>query len=289
MRRSRTFVVIASLMAAALVGCGDDGGDDEEVSRSTSTTVDEAEAPAGSTEAADGGSSTTEVSTSSPGAGDAATSTSSGVPDTPKDRPAQSPAGEAAPAPVPPGTYLYRVSGTARTSTGSFDVPPEAQLVVDPPQGADQRQTRKSDQGDLEQVLRFSGDGIRLVRQKVAAPQGSKEFRPEPPVVTVPHPLSPNQHWSWEMKSEDGLTTLKADLTALRREDVMVGGETVSTWVLRVVTSTSGDVTSNGTTTLWYSPHHRLVAKSHSQMKGTFGGVQYESDTTEELTSTKPV
>lgn len=198
------------------------------------------------------------------------------------------PAGDAAPTPVAPGTYTYTVTGSARSSLGSMDLPPEAHLVVHPPEGADQRQSRESQQGSQEQVLRFSADGTRLVRQTLESPQASKDFRPEPPVLTIPHPIAVNQTWAWEMRSTDGATTVKSQFTALRQEEIVIGGEPVVTWVLGAQVQTTGDVNSTIVSTIWYSPRYRLAVQTHAKANGSFSGIRFESDTTEKLVSVTP-
>jgi len=81
---------------------------------------------------------------------------------------------------------------------------------------------------------------------------------------------------------------VKGDFAALRREDVAVGGETVVTWVLRAHVTSSGDAVSTIASTIWYSPRYRLAVQTHAQARGSFGGMQFQSDTTEKLVSVTP-
>lgn len=301
---------VAALLLASLLAAGCSGDDEDEVASSgeSATTTSFAAQETTSTLAALGGGggegradeTTSTLAATAGGQGPAEAPAPAESPTSPQAPAAgvvtnngaasatPRPAGETTPTPVAPGTYTYAVTGSARSSAGTMDVPPESRLVVHPAQGTDQRQSREAEQGSQEQVLRFAADGTRLVRQTFETPQGSKDFRPEPPVLAIAHPIAVNQTWAWEMRSTDGATTVKSEFTALRQEDVVVGGETVSTWVLRAQVQTSGDVTSTIASTIWYSPRYRLAVQTHANGRGSFSGFQFESDTTEKLVSVTP-
>lgn len=290
-------VFCAALMLAVAAGCADDDRQPAERSSEDATTAtDVSAAPTTSSAVQEPG---TAAGTDAPSAKARSTNAPASAPSTtgpagtmdtgsqPTDAQAS---GATTLAPAQPGSYRYAVSGSYRTTAGTRQPPPEAFLVIDPPQGADQREARDGGggQGSQETVVRYGPDGVLVVRSSISSPQGSKEFRPDPPVLQQPWPTQPGRQWSWQMKSTDGLTTVKGDFEVLRTEAVDVGGQMVDCVVVQGVVATSGDFTSTSRMTTWWSPEHRLVAQRHTKTDGTFGGQRFTGDITEKLASTTP-
>lgn len=295
----RAWLAVVAAATLALAACGGGDGDqapDGQEAKTGSSTTSTTAAATVTEPGADPGtldnpisSTTVRVGSRGGGAADAPSPTTGASQATAESPAAAAPVPvETEPRPLAPGTYVYAVSGTAKAGASTFQLPPESKLVVDPPAGDDQRLSRQSDQGSQEQTLHYKPDGTYLLRQSIASPQGNKEFLPDPPVSSFPHPLNAERKWSWEMRSTDSKTTVKADFAVVRTEAVVIGGETVNTVVISSVIVTSGDVASTIRSTVWYSPGHRLTVKTEGNAKGTYNGLAFESNFTETLTSTRP-
>lgn len=274
---------LALVLGVALTACG--GGDDtapRDERTSTTTTTSPADAPS-TTAPPDPGAGTG----SSTGPAAAATAATSSTTVSRGAGSTGAPAAASAPKPAVSGTYTYDVTGSARTAVGAMPIPPQTNLVVDAPNGSEQRSTRKSEQGSTEQVLRYGADGVKLVSQRAAAPQGSVEFRPAAPVVAYPAPTAGRQ-WSWEMTSTDGKVKVRATFTAVRPEALTVGGVAVDTWVVQGHITTTGDISSTIDTTTWWSPRHSIAVREDASGRGTYSGVSFQSETSERLRSLQP-
>jgi len=191
-----------------------------------------------------------------------------------------------------PGTYTYKASGTSTSGT-----PPTTKqqsgsstLKVDPATGTDQHSTETSDQaGTSESTYRFASNGVLIVDLKMSG-QANAEFKPDPPVLGLPHPWTNGQQWSWDMKSTDGNTTIHGDFKITGTESVTVGGTSVDCvkfdYTLNVKTSFQGaPVTVTITGTRWQSEKYSLLIKDHSVTDaGAFG----KFDFTKTLDSVNP-
>ena len=285
--RNRLPAVLLALSLVFAGACG--GGDDDEVdtAASSSTTTTEAAAPdaptggdSPSTTTAEGGPG---VSVSAGGGKSTATTakTSSGS--------GSGSASSGAYKPAAPGSYSYRTTGKASSPAfGEQPIDREDALKVEPPAGSDQKNVRTSQEGSTEQVFRFAPDGVRLVSMKISNRQVTKEFRPNPPAMVLPYPLTVGQEWSWKMTSTDNATNVEGRFKFVRREAIDVGGESHQAAVIEATVVTSGDVTSTSRQTIWTSESLRLILQEKNVSDGQFGQVTFHSETTSKLKSTKP-
>jgi hypothetical protein len=179
-----------------------------------------------------------------------------------------------------PGKYAYRVTGTESGQR----VDRTAELVVDPPNGADQRHSQQTQEGRSDTIFRHQPDGIYVVSIVVTQGFIQKEFRPNPPALTLPQPASLGRTWSWTASSTDRRTTLHSSFKILRTENQTIGGEVVPTVVVELTTTTSGDVQSTAENTLWISENYRLIVRVDENERSQVG----QSQTSSVLISTKP-
>jgi hypothetical protein len=172
--------------------------------------------------------------------------------------------------------------GTPRDAAGT------STLTVDPAAGGRQHSALADSQGRTEQDVVVRTTGTFLARLAITNPAFSKEFRPAAPVLLVPDPASPGRSWSWTAKSTDGKTTAAVTARVARRETLTVGGEKLATSVVVSTLRLTGDVAYTGQMETWYDPVHRLTAKEHTKGSGTVSGVQFTTDITSVLRSTRP-
>lgn len=188
-----------------------------------------------------------------------------------------------------PGRYTYASSGMfSSLLSGPQPRSGGVVLVVDPPQGHEQRSVRQASDLTTEQVLRFEGDGTYLVSMSQTFLGVRKDFRFEPPVLALPTPAEAGRSWSWRATSTDGRTTVDAGLRVSRAETVDVGGVPVPTVVVEARVSTGGDVVASSTQELWVSERHRLIVRLHEVTDGRLGAISFRSESTDHLTSLAP-
>jgi hypothetical protein len=282
MRRSLVAVLAAVLQLGA---CGGDKKKDVSTSKETSTTI---ASDAGATTAVDSGGATTTAAAGTPKSGTSkkAGGTSGGTASGPQPGPQQAtPAGVKSTA---PGTYTYKVTGTAAVASPTPQkVDTTSTLKVDPLQGTDQHTSLSTPQGGQENVLRYQGDGVFIVNLKLTGPI-NKEFKIDPPGLAFPQPATVGKAWGWSATSTDGKTTVKSDFKILRTETIAIGSEQVPTVVVEAKVVTSGDITSTSTRTMWTSEAYRLIVRQDEKTNGKFGAFPFSIDTSSVMQSTKP-
>lgn len=267
-------VVSALLLTAACIGNGGDDADSAAGARPTDPTAVETSTttstPTSSSTTAGAGATTTSQPTPSGGTAGGGASAVTG------------------PQTAEPGTYTYDVTGKARTTLGDRPLPPEASTVAGAPDGVSQSFRRDSEQGSTAQVLRFDADGVKLVRQTASGPTGSFELEPEEPALVVPYPATAGRTWTHDMKSKDGKTTVHSTSTVLRAEKVTVGGEAVDAVVIQTTTKTIGEFTVTADSTTWWSLKHSIAVRTDTKARGSYTGMEFETDTSERLRSLDP-
>jgi hypothetical protein len=292
-RTTRLWAVAAVLALVAACGGGDGGSEDAARDEDATTTS-----------AADGATTTTAAE--DPGGGGAGASGDDPAPATTAapsaagggSQPASGGASGQAQALTPPqpGTYRYRVTGTATFGPTPQDVNETSTLVVDPPQGNRQRSVQRSSQGTTTTVLEYRGDGVHLAELVIEQAGVRLRFAPAQPVLAVPVPAGVGQAWAFDLASDDGCHTSHTDASVADDDDpVDVGGRRVSAAVLDLKTTLSptgkqgcSSLSANQETRMWASAEHRLVVKEEDRAKGTFSGLQFSSQTTSVLQSTTP-
>jgi hypothetical protein len=268
-RRLALLVVVLALVA----GCSR-GDDDNIATAGASSTIDDpGSTVAGETTTA-GAGDTGVASGSTPKGTAGAVATTAPAPTAP---PPPAPAGAKF---TPPGKYTYKVTGTQ----GAQKVDYTSTATIDPPNGADQHSSQTTLQGPMDQTLRHQPDGVYLVLLRQSTSFVNKEFRFDPPALTLPLPPTAGKAWSWKATSTDGKTTVDSAFTIVRTETIKVGGESVDAVVLEAKVTTSGDVNSTSTQTVWVSEPLRLILRADAKGRSTLG----EFDTSSRLQSTKP-
>jgi hypothetical protein len=192
--------------------------------------------------------------------------------------------------PTQPGKYHITVDGTQKVGAQSGDMPDET-LEVKPPNGAVQTHVTTSDDGSsrMELELEFRGDGVYIRRISTSQQGVSKTFVFDPPALTAPASATPGQKWSWSSTSDDGKTALKGEFEVLETDArVTIGGQEISTYKLRSVITTSGDIESQSIEMQWISAEHRLIVKTEGTSSGTFGPFSFSSEYRTQLDSLTP-
>jgi hypothetical protein len=185
-----------------------------------------------------------------------------------------------------PGTYTYETSGTVTAGTPR-DASGTATLTVDPPAAGRQHSLLGTDQGRTEQDVFVQPSGTYLVRLTITNPAFSKEFKPTTGLL-VPDPPTTGRSWSWQATSTDGKTTAAVTARVTGRETLTIGGDATPTIVIESTLRLTGDVTYTGHMQNWYDGAHRLSVKDHTKGNGAIGTVQFTTDITSVLRSTKP-
>ena len=285
----------ALVLVLSLASCS--GGDDSDTSASTATASAAADVSASETTGTEPTASTTPGTVSSrlgqPGATlvPAPGTTASGIP----SNTSPTPVSTAPPGPVArrrsaaPGGYTLDTTGTFTSDIGGEQpIDSESSLRVDPAVGEDQHSSLSGDQGSTEQTVRFSSTSIDLVQLKLTTPAFVKEFRPVKPVQLLPQPPTVGRTWKWTIVSTDDATTASLEAKVARTETIVIGGEKV---VCTVVTSTltlSGDIQAVSKMQTWVADRYQLTVKEHAVTTGTVQNVNFTSDTTSVMRSTKP-
>lgn len=291
--------VLAVVLGVSMAACGGkkpaaNAGKTSDATSSTSTT-------AAADAAAVGGSSTTGAqstgksgaTTTAKGSGAAgATTTVAGG--SSSGGASGSGASSAAPVGAKPGSYTYDTTGSRSGGTPPTTAPVNSKTtsVFDPSSGTTQHSAQSDGSGQgggQELVLEYRADGVYIQNLKFSG-QLNKEFKPNPPVLASPIPVTAGKQWTWDMTSTDGSTTIHADNKATGTEAVTVGGQSVDCdkldIVLTIKTTVNGaPITVTITSTRWQSAKYSMTIKTHdvTDVPG-FG----HSDTTSVLESVNP-
>jgi hypothetical protein len=274
-------------LAAVLIGACGGGG-------SNGASVKNADRPGG-----DGDVVTTTTSTNPAGPADG--TGADAAPDPAGGQPAQAqpgtqgaaPAPKSSDAPAPPGdkpfagTYKYHSVGNATLNGSAQPIDREAATLIEDLSPSDQRLTASGEQGTTIQVLRYSSDKVELVSLEMKGAV-NKKFQPPKPVLFSPAPGAVGRSWSWEATSTDGLTHVKQTSRIDRNDKLVVGGQTLDVFVVETDITITGDVSATGHLTASVSPKYRLLARSHSTLKGTYATFSFASDVTSELLGLRP-
>ena len=187
-----------------------------------------------------------------------------------------------------PGTYTYDTSGTVAAGASKRDASGTATLTVDAPSAGRQHSLLGTDQGRTEQDVVVRSGGTFLVRLAITNPTFSKEFRFAQPVLLVPDPATVGKSWSWTATSTDGKTTAAVTARITGRQTLTIGGVQTPTTVIESVLKLTGDITYTAHMQNWADLTHRLSVKDHTKGEGMFGAVQFTTDITNVMRTTKP-
>ncbi|MDT7570622.1 MAG: hypothetical protein QOE05_796 [Actinomycetota bacterium] len=276
--------VLAS--ALLLAGCGGSSAPAASKADSTPSAATSAATGTSPSAPAPGGSAAANTSGGAP-AGTSGAGTSSSTTGTTTTGTATNNGGNA-PAFTAPGSYTYDSSGTVAAGASKRDASGTATFTVDPPAGGRQHTLLGTDQGRTEQDVVVRSTGTFLVRLAITNPTFSKEFRFATPGLLVPDPATIGKTWSWTTKSTDGKTTAAVTARITGRETLTIGGEQTPTTVIESTLKLTGDITYTAHMQNWADLTHRLSVKDHTKGEGMFGAVQFTTDITNVIRSTKP-
>ena len=188
-----------------------------------------------------------------------------------------------------PGTYTFDTTGTVTALGSARDAAGVSTLAVDPAIGQTQHSVLSDSHGKTIQDVVVRPDGSYLSRLEISNAGFDKTFAPSPAVLLLPAPTTPGSTWSWTALSTDGKTQLTSKNTVLRTETLTIGGEKISTSVIRTeLTLRGADVTYDGTQDTWFALGQRLPVKLHSTGNGNARGVAFSTDTTSTARSSHP-
>jgi hypothetical protein len=268
-----------------LAGCGGSSAPSASTAGTTASTAPLADGSP--TAPAPGGSAAANTSGGAP-AGTTGAATSTGSTGTTTSTGAATNNGSTGQTFTAPGTYTYDTSGTVAAGASKRDASGTATLTVDPPSAGKQHSLLGTDQGRTEQDVVVRSGGTYLVRLAITNPTFSKEFRFAQPGLLVPDPATTGKSWSWTAKSTDGKTTAAVTARVTGQETLTIGGVQTPTTVIESVLKLTGDITYTAHMQNWADLTHRLSVKDHTKGEGMFGAVQFTTDITNVIRTTKP-
>jgi hypothetical protein len=267
-------LVSVAFLAVALVACGGGG--------KKSTTVASVFSSTGSSVVAGSGAPVASASSSSDASSDGAAGDSPVVGADPSAGSDQAGTPVGGDAPVPPGLkpfpghYTYQVTGQSAPAVVTVeDVNDTDQRTTTPGAGA---------MGEQVQVLRFLADRIDLLSLEMKG-AFAKTFNG--PVLFAPIPPTVGASWAWDLTSTDNLTHVHQSSRVDRTEAVIIGGQSVDTFVVETDITITGDVNATGHLTSFGSGVYKLPVRTHTTLNVTTP-VNFSSDTTAELTNLRP-
>jgi hypothetical protein len=285
---------MALALAVALAACGggdkkkDTAADGGAASEDGTTTTVPGQTPTGEA-GAPGGAGTSAGGTTASGGAQAGTNTttapSGGGPTTTAKAGSSSPSTSSKTA--APGRYVYQRTGKQTSPFGEQSLNGQGTLTVNAPNGAEQHSSTVYTESSSEQTLRHRSGGIDLLYLKVSNQAGTFEFRPSPPVLFAPDPLTVGATWSWRITSTNGALTIDASFKVVRTETLNIGGEQVATSVVEGTSQVSGAFTGTLKQTLWGSEKHRLIVRTDDVTDIT-APAAIHSESSSVLTSTRP-
>ena len=295
MRPRRRIVLVAAVVGAlALAGCGGGGskktGTGQQAASVTSSVPEEsttstAPAAAGGgapTTAAKGRTATTTAARAASGGGGTAAA----------------PAPSTGPAtPVPAGTYRYDTSGSSQSSGGaSRPMPSVTTLKADTASGASQHTTRDlrdaNGQGQtVETVLQYQPDGVHLAAIKVTTVLGGgitdvRDLHADPPPLIARTGGAVGDRYEFTLTGSG--TTFHGVITIQRAEQLVIGGQPVTTAVAKLHVDISGAVTGTQDSTSWVDPAHLLTAKEQVVTDAHAGALSTHTEYTATLQRLTP-
>jgi len=194
------------------------------------------------------------------------------------------------------GTYHYTQSGSIQAGLFQFNADPKGTLALGAPvadNGARRQQQERiySQSWSQQQMLLFRSTGVFL--KSLTTRVGSGGFvqeqtcTPDHPLKAIVLPFVVNNTWSDQGTCNGG--TVKISGKVLRTETYTVGGTKVTTDVVNLVTTQSGN--GNSITLdlmMWISPKYGLTVHSTTSGSGTAQGSSFKENLTETLDRLTP-
>lgn len=193
------------------------------------------------------------------------------------------------PAPVVPGTYQERQSGSFTAAGKTTSYPPNGTLVVDPAR-ADRSQVWhryvKAGTSPSDTTVLFRANGPFLASTSMAGPSGQLTCTFNPPLPAPPYPTKVGQTFSGQASCGSFTVSVQGKVDGTKV--VSVGGTQVPTFVVDSTITTKGQVTATGTQTDWYAPSLRLSVHEAVTEQGTYEAFPFKSQITSDLVSVRP-
>lgn len=194
------------------------------------------------------------------------------------------------------GTYTYRQDGYQTFGALRFNFDPEGSFVVQKPQreGRTARQVtirRYAESRERETLTLFRSDAI-LLEQAVerlgsGATQQTVTCRTPEPVPILPIPWRVGGTWRGGGECSGLVLDYEATLRAVEKR--IVSGVSVRTLVVDAEYTIRGeDLEQRTSSTIWFTPDHRMVIRQVESTEGTYQGAAFERELTEELVSLIP-
>lgn len=196
--------------------------------------------------------------------------------------------GASGPAPIRPGTYTYRQSGTYSAGTKSGQFPPKGTLVVDAATSAGSQTTHRyvDPQGSpVNQTLLFRPQG-ELVQSETLGQGGKVVCTFNPPLPAPAWPVTVGATASGTGNCGKFDATVNEKVTGTR--EAIVGTSSFKVFVISLSTNVSGPFQATETTTAWYAPALRLVVHEVDNAKATYGAYNFTSQLTSDLVAPDP-
>lgn len=197
-------------------------------------------------------------------------------------------AGASGPAPIRPGTYTYRQSGTYTAGTKSGQFPPKGTLVVDAASSAGSQTTHRyvDPQGSpVDQTLLFRPHG-ELIESETLGQGGKVVCTFNPPLPAPAWPVTVGAAASGTGNCGKFNATVKEKVTGTR--EATVGTSSFKVFVIDIDMDASGQFQATETATAWYAPALRLVLHEVDNAKATYGAYSFNSQLTSDLVSPNP-
>lgn len=201
-------------------------------------------------------------------------------------------------APRPPGTYHYATQGK-RVVSGAINrtqqMPTDTTLAIDPRSGSRQRSFRdlRAPNGDgstTDMRLIYAPEGLRLTflrnRATVGGFSDTRTFQPSAPPLVLRTGTKPGDRLTFTLQGSG--VTVRSRLDVLRRETIRVGTARISSLVIRLVNTFSGDVTGQDTSTQWLRPTNGLLLKEEDRSDVRTGFTRAQTNYTATLKRLTP-
>jgi hypothetical protein len=194
-----------------------------------------------------------------------------------------------------PGTYHYTQSGSIQAGF-TFNADPQGTLALGAPiadsGGQRQQQERVYSSGwSQEQILVFHDNGVFIKSLTTRVGSGGfvqeQSCTPSHPLKVIALPLAVGNSWSDQASCNGRTVTVKGSV--LRTETRTVGGTRVSTDVVSITTTQSGNgdnITLN--LMMWIAPAYGLSVHSTQSGSGTAQGFAFKEDLTDDLIRLTP-
>ena len=284
----RTPSALVLALTVALAACG--GSTHKTAASATASTAGLGPAVSGSSTTASSG-----PGTPVPAGGAAPSRTPAASAGNPTNTTAAAPGSSSTkgPAPVVPGTYRFRQSGSSTVGSTTTAAPANGTMTVDP---ASSNGTQvfhrfvRTDQPPSDTTFSFGPSGMFITtvvtRMTVGTQTVAFTCTFNPPVPAPPWP--PSVGASISGSGSCGSFTAQVSGRIDGTKTVTLDGAPVMVYVVDTTIVTHGQVESTQTQTDWFAPSLRLSVHNENRAKGTYGPFSFSSTLVSDLESGRP-